>query len=210
MDSGLEQVLHKQTLANGDLEHDGKPGHRNQLKPDIPVRNGRTGITNTSKNLSTPLSHATSANTEVPNEGSSSEHIPMASCCNACQCSLLQQEGLGRGRPSQLRELSSPCEPQPWPFLLPAQSLRGMIQQKPGSHQLLLQPESSEVSLGSLADLCNQGEVVWGARRMRDRLCGARGNGGELSRVLLGVKNIISSLESLWLCPDKGWVMQKQ
>lgn len=56
--------------------------------------------------------------------------------------------------------MSSAREPQPWPFLQPAQSLGGMIQQKPGSHQVLLQPESSEVSLGSLADLCNQGEVV--------------------------------------------------
>lgn len=105
---------------------------------------------------------------------------------------------------------AAPVSPNPGPFLPPAQSLRGMIQQKPGSHQLLLQPESSEVSLGSVADLCNQGEVVWGARKMRDRICSAIENGGELSCILLGVKNIISSLESLWLCMDKGWVMQKQ
>jgi len=45
---------------------------------------------------------------------------------------------------------------------------------------------------------------------MRDRICSARGNGGELSCVLLGVKNIINSLESPWLYMDKGWVMQKQ
>lgn len=107
---------------------------------------------------------------EVPNDTRYSEHIPVASSCKGCQRSLLQLEGLGRGRPSRLRELSSPCEPQPWPFLPPAQSLGAMIQQKPGSHQLLLQPENSEVSLGSLADLCNQGEVVWGARRMRPDL----------------------------------------
>lgn len=45
---------------------------------------------------------------------------------------------------------------------------------------------------------------------MRDWNCSTRGNGGELSSILLGVKNIINSLESLWLCMDKGWVMQKQ
>lgn len=94
----------------------------------------------------------------------------------------LPVQDLGRGlSPSQLREMSSTPEPQLWPFLQPAQSLGGMIQQRPGSHQVLLQPESSEVSLGSLADLCNQGEVVWGARRTRCQICSATGNGGELS-----------------------------
>lgn len=92
------------------------------------------------------------------------------------------RQGLGRApSPSQLREMSTPGEPQAWPFLQPARSLGGMIQQKTGSQQVLLQPGSSEVSLGSLAGLCNQGEVVWGARRTRGQICSATGMEGNLA-----------------------------
>lgn len=53
-----------------------------------------------------------------------------------------------RAEPLSAPGTISAREPQPWPFLQPAQSLGGVIQQKPGSQQVLLQPESSEVSLG--------------------------------------------------------------
>lgn len=169
-ESGLEQALQKQTLVNGDL---GKPGATNQLKRETDQSQaGR----DTSKNLNTPLSHNMIPTTKGPKWqillGPHSHGLTL----QRCQRSLLQREGLRRGCP-----LGSPCEPQPRPFLPPARSLGEMIQQRPGSQQRLFQPEGSAVSLGSLAALCNQGEVVWGARKMREQSCGAGGTQGSFA-----------------------------
>lgn len=57
MDSSLERVLYKQTLVDGDLEHDRKSGDTNHLKRDRSVLSWWPGITHMQKPQHSPFTH---------------------------------------------------------------------------------------------------------------------------------------------------------
>lgn len=67
---------------------------------------------------------------------------------------------------------------------------------------------SSEVSLGWLAGLCNQAEVVWGARRPGGQSCSAAGMEGAQPR-FTGCERRNEQLGVTTAGTDKSWVMQE-